>query len=123
MAAVTPDKFDAVLFDLDGVITDTAKMHASAWKQAFDEFLKKHADGESYKPFDKQSDIYLKAAEMLGVDAGRAVVVEDALAGVEAGHRGGFGLVIGMDRKHDADALRENGADTVVSDLQEMRSA
>ena len=67
-------------------------------------------------------DTYLKAAEMLGVDAGRAAVVEDALAGVEAGRNGGFGLVIGVDRKHDADALRENGADIVVSDLKEMIS-
>ena len=244
MPTVTPDKFDAVLFDLDGVITATARIHASAWKQAFDEILKKRAGGESFRPFDKQSDYedyvdgkprydgaqsflesrhvdvprgtpddapdketvwgianrknklfeealkrehvdvfegtvdwvrhlrragiktavvsssshceaivqnagisnlfdarmdgdiavrmklegkpapdtYLKAAEMLGVDAKRAVVVEDALAGVEAGRSGGFGLVIGVDRKHDADALRENGADIVVSDLKEMLS-
>jgi beta-phosphoglucomutase family hydrolase len=244
MPTVTSDKFDAVLFDLDGVITATARIHASAWKQAFDEFLKKRAGDESFKPFDKHSDYedyvdgkprcdgaqsflesrnidlprgnpddlpdketvcgianrknklfeealkkeqvdvfegtvawihglrragiktavvsssshckailenagisglfdarmdgdiadrlklegkpapatYLKAAEILGVDAKRAVVVEDALAGVEAGRRGGFGLVIGVDRKHDAAALRENGADIVVSDLKEMLS-
>ena len=244
MSAVTHDKFDAVLFDLDGVITVTAKMHASAWKHTFDEFLKKRAGGGIFKPFDIQSDYekyvdgeprfngaqsflasrhidlprgnpddppeletvwgianrknrrfeealrkervdlfegtvawirhlrrtgiktavvsssshcraildnagignlfdaridadiadrlklegkpapdtYLKAAERLGVDAKRAVVVEDALAGVEAGRNGGFGLVIGVDRKHDADALREHGADIVVSDLEEMLS-
>lgn len=39
--SITRENFDAVLFDLDGVITGTAKLHASAWKQAFDEFLKK----------------------------------------------------------------------------------
>jgi len=244
MPVVTPDKFDAVLFDLDGVITATARIHAAAWKQAFDEFLKKRAGGGSFQSFDKQSDYedyvdgkprfdgaqsflesrhidvlrgnpddppdretvcgianrknklfeealkkervdvfegtvawirglrrmriktavvssskhcqailknagisnlfdarvdgviaerlklegkpapdtYLKAAEMLGVGAARAVVVEDALVGVEAGRKGGFGLVIGVDRKHDADALRENGADIVVSDLREMLS-
>ncbi len=244
MPTVISDKFDAVLFDLDGVITATARIHASAWKQAFDEILKKRAGGESFKPFDKQSDYedyidgkprydgaqsflesrhidvpcgtpddspdketvwgianrknrlfeealkgehvdvfegtvdwvrhlrragiktavvsssshcktilqnagisalfdarvdgdiaermklegkpspdtYLKAAEILGVDAKRAVVVEDALAGVKAGRSGGFGLVIGVDRKHDADALREDGADIVVSDLKEMLS-
>jgi beta-phosphoglucomutase family hydrolase len=244
MPTVTPHKFHAVLFDLDGVITATARIHASAWKQAFDEILKKRAGGESFSPFDKQSDYenyvdgkprydgaksflesrhmdlpggspddppdketvwgianrknrlfeealkkedvdvfegtmawirhlrragiktavvsssshceailqnagittlfdaridgdmadrlklegkpapdtYLRAAEMLGVDARRAVVVEDALVGVEAGRSGGFGLVIGVDRKHDADALREHGADIVVSDLQEMLS-
>lgn len=244
MPTVAPDKFDAVLFDLDGVITGTAKIHASAWKQAFDEFLKKHAGDEPFKPFDKQldyedyvdgksrydgaqsflesrhidvargdpsdlpdketvcgianrknklfeialkkesvevfdgtvqwirhlrqaglkiavvsssshceailqnagisnlfdaridgeiaeelnlkgkpePDTYLKAAEMLGVKARRAVVVEDALAGVEAGRNGEFGLVIGVDRKHDADALKQHGADIVVNDLKEMFS-
>lgn len=244
MASVTPDKFDAVLFDLDGVITGTARIHASAWKQAFDEFLKKRATNESFKPFDEQldyedyvdgksrfdgaqsflesrqihlergdpndpadketvcgianrknklfelalkkesvdiyegtvawihhlrqsglkiavvsssshceailqnagisnlfdaridgniadelklkgkpaPDTYLKAAGMLGVNADRAVVVEDALAGVEAGRNGNFGLVIGVDRHHDAEALRQHGADIVVSDLKEMIS-
>jgi beta-phosphoglucomutase family hydrolase len=244
MPTLTLDKFDAVLFDLDGVITATARIHASAWKQAFDEILKKRAAGGSFKPFDKQSDYeeyvdgkprydgaqtflesrridlpagtpedppdketvwgianrknqlfeealkkervdvfegtvawirqlrqagiktavvsssshckailqnagisslfdarvdahiadrlklegkpapdtYLKAAEMLGADAKRAVIVEDALAGVEAGRSGGFGLVIGVDRKHDADLLRAHGADIVVRDLKEMLS-
>lgn len=244
MPAVTPEKFDAVLFDLDGVITATAKIHASAWKKAFDELLKKRSANGSFTPFDDQSDYedyvdgksrydgaqsflesrhielprgnpddtsdketvcgianrkneffeqalktesvdvfegtviwirhlrqagmkvavvssskhckailenaeiadlfdarmdgtiaaqlklegkpapdtYLKAAEMLGADPERAVVVEDALAGVEAGRNGGFGLVIGIDRKHDADALREHGANIVVTDLKGMLS-
>ena len=244
MRAVTPEKFDAVLFDLDGVVTATAKLHASAWKQAFDEFLEKWAGGGSFEPFDAQSDYenyvdgkprydgaqsflesrhidlvrgdpadppnketasgianrknelfeealrtdkvdvfegtlawiqrlreagiktavvssskhcrailenagiadlfdarvdgqmadrlglkgkpapdtYLKAADMLGVAAGRAVVVEDALAGVEAGRNGGFGLVVGVDRKHDAKALRAHGAEIVTGDLREMLS-
>ena len=65
-------------------------------------------------------DTYLRAAEELGVRPDRAVVVEDALSGVQAGRRGGFGLVIGVDRHDDADALRENGADIVVADLAEM---
>jgi beta-phosphoglucomutase family hydrolase len=242
MPEVTPEKFDAVLFDLDGVITASAGLHASAWKQAFDEFLEKRAGGKSFEPFDRHSDYedyvdgkprydgaqsflesrrirlprgepndppdretvcgvanrknrifeerlkkepvdvfdgtvawihrlrqvgiktavvssskhcasildnaglgelfdarmdgiianrlnlkgkpapdtYLRAAEMLGVDARRAVVVEDALAGVEAGRNGGFGLVIGVDRHHEADVFPKHGADIVVSDLEEM---
>lgn len=56
MPTVTPDKFGAVLFDLDGVITATARIHASAWKQAFDEFLKKCSADGSFEPFDKQAD-------------------------------------------------------------------
>jgi beta-phosphoglucomutase-like phosphatase (HAD superfamily) len=63
---------------------------------------------------------YLEAAKRLGVTPGRAVVVEDALAGVEAGRRGGFDLVIGVDRLGQAEALREHGADVVVDDLAEV---
>ncbi|MBM4636241.1 hypothetical protein GS482_31715 [Rhodococcus hoagii] len=42
------------------------------------------------------------------------------MAGVEAGRRGGFGVVVGVDRAHHADALREAGADVVVSDLSDL---
>ena len=64
--------------------------------------------------------MYLEAARRMGVEAARSVVVEDALSGVEAGHRGGFGLVIGVDRLGQAEALRESGADVVVDDLAEV---
>jgi len=57
---------------------------------------------------------------MLGVSPARAVVVEDALAGVQAGRAGGFGLVVGVDREGGGDALRARGADVVVSDLAEL---
>jgi beta-phosphoglucomutase-like phosphatase (HAD superfamily) len=57
----------------------------------------------------------LEAAAPLVIVAARSVVVEDAIAGVEAGKRGGFGLVIGIDRGHNADALRRAGASIVVS--------
>ena len=43
--AVTRDRYDAVLLDLDGVITDTASIHAACWKQMFDEYLRKRATG------------------------------------------------------------------------------
>jgi alpha,alpha-trehalase len=64
--------------------------------------------------------MYLETARRLGVDAARSVVVEDALSGVEAGCRGGFGLVIGVDRLGQAAALAEAGADVVVDDLAEV---
>ncbi len=64
-------------------------------------------------------DIFIKAAELLGVSAARSVVVEDAVSGVQAGRQGGFGLVIGVDRGHNREALVANGADMVVSDLAE----
>ena len=65
-------------------------------------------------------DTYLTAAKQLGVDPSRAVVVEDAISGVQAGRAGAFGLVVGVDRHHDAEALKENGADIVVTDLGDM---
>src|SRR4051794_11391965 len=225
-----PDHIRACLFDMDGVLTDTAQLHAAAWKQMFDEFL---ADREGQQPFDIEADYdryvdgrprydgvaeflrsrdielpddeihrlgdrkndlvqklihdrgvdpypgsvrYLKAvreaglrtavvsssantrevlhvagiedlfdarvdgvtiderhlhgkpapdsflagARAIGVEAAQAAVFEDALAGVEAGRAGDFGYVIGVDRAGQADALREHGADVVVSDLAEL---
>jgi len=222
---ITRDKFDAVLFDLDGVLTATAKVHAAAWKKIFDEYLRKRAteNNQPFQPFDIQSDYKLYvdgksrydgardflesrgihlpegtpdsppedetvcglgnrkdkiiqrviesdgveayegsvalvrhlrsqgiktavvtsshhggpvveaagiadlfdlrvdgAAEDLGVEPKRAVVVEDALSGVQAGRAGRFGLVIGVARHDNADELRANGADIVVTDLGEM---
>ena len=242
--AITRDQYDAVLLDLDGVITDTASIHAACWKQMFDEFLQKRATqrGEALRPFDLATDYrlhvdgkprfdgvrdflesrgiqlpegsmddppeaetvgglgnrkndlvnriieekgvepyegsvnlihqlrgqgfkiavvtssqnctavlkavklddffdaqvdgnviharqlrgkpapdtYLMAAKLLGVEPARAVVVEDALSGVEAGSNGNFGLVIGVARKGNADELRRHGAHLVVNDLGEL---
>ena len=65
---------------------------------------------------------FLEAARRLEVVPKRAIVIEDALAGVRAGRAGGFGLVIGVDRRNQAQALREQGADIVVADLGELLS-
>ena len=65
-------------------------------------------------------DTYLEGAHRLGVDAERAVVLEDAVSGVAAGHAGGFGLVVGVDRGVGADKLTDAGADVVVADLDEL---
>ena len=58
---ITKEKFDAVLFDLDGVLTATAKVHAAAWKKIFDEYLLKRATetNQPFQPFDIQSDYKL----------------------------------------------------------------
>jgi beta-phosphoglucomutase family hydrolase len=59
--AITRDRYDAVLFDLDGVLTNTAKLHAVCWKQMFDEYLKERAAkrSEEFEPFDLDSDYRL----------------------------------------------------------------
>ncbi|HHT33301.1 hypothetical protein CJ204_02670 [Corynebacterium xerosis] len=63
---------------------------------------------------------YLYAAEQLGVPAAEAVVVEDAISGVQSGAAGEFGLVVGVDRGAGHDALLGGGADEVVDDLAEL---
>lgn len=65
-------------------------------------------------------DTYLRAAQLLGAGARDAAIYEDALAGVEAGRNGHFGLVVGIDRAGQAEALKEHGADVVVEDLAEL---
>lgn len=237
-------RWKAVLFDLDGVLTQTAKLHAAAWKEMFDAYLRERAarTGEAFREFDIATDYkkyidgklrqdgvrsflasrgielpegtpddppnretvhglgnrknklvlelirtrgvelydssvawarwlkqhgvktavvsasrncravlektgiadlfdvvvdgevahekglagkpspatFLEAARRLGVEPEQAIVVEDAVSGVQAGRAGGFGLVIGVDRKGDPEALRAAGADLVVQDLAEL---
>ena len=235
---------EAVIFDLDGVVTRTAEVHAEAWKRLFDEYLSARASqgDEAFQPFDRRSDylrfvdgkpryegvasfldsrgielppgspgdpeeretvcglgnrknryflqalrqtgahpyattleliatlrergrgiaivsssrncvavleaagirelfdvkvdgldadelglagkpdpaLFLEAARRLGVEPADAAVVEDAISGVEAGRRGRFGLVIGVDRAAQREALAAAGADLVVGDLAEV---
>lgn len=241
---VHPGEYSAWLFDLDGVITDTASVHAAAWKRTFDRYLREVAEreGKPFEPFEINPDYfryvdgkprydgvdsflrsrgitlewgdpddppgretvcglgnsknamfnevlrfrgvqvfgssvalirglrsmgrrvavvtsskncdavleaagiqdlfdarvdgnvstekklagkpapetYEEAARMLGVPPERAVVIEDAISGVQAGRAGGFGLVIGVARGDDPEVLRESGADIVVRDLVEL---
>jgi beta-phosphoglucomutase family hydrolase len=239
-----PDGVAACLFDMDGVVTQTAIVHAAAWKEMFDDFLRERAEstGTEFVPFDAHAeydayvdgkprldgtrsflesrgihlpegkpgdppgtptiyglsnrknelvlakvaaggvrvydgsvtyiralqaegistaivsssantqlildsaglaelfdvrvdgviakerglrgkpapDTFLAAAEALRIPASRAVVFEDALAGVEAGRAGHFALVVGVDRVGQAKELKEHGADIVVQDLAEL---
>jgi len=239
-----PFNYEAILFDMDGVITDTARIHAQCWKTIFDEYLQKRGNqcGEPFRAFDIATDYklyvdgkpryegvrdflksrgivlpegrsddpptaeticglgnrknelvnhllaskgataypgsiaflrclrhlhiktavvtssqncdailraarvddffdvrvdgdviaaqglagkpapdsFLKAAEMLRVPPSRAVVIEDAISGVRAGAQGGFGLVIGVARKNNAEELKAQGAHMVVNDLAEL---
>ena len=58
---VNRGQYDAVLFDLDGVITNTANLHATCWKQMFDEYLRMRAQQrrEAFRPFDLATDYRL----------------------------------------------------------------
>jgi HAD superfamily hydrolase (TIGR01509 family) len=65
-------------------------------------------------------DTYVYAARLLGAEVADAVVYEDAVSGVRAGHAGGFGAVVGVDRGVGHEALSQAGASVVVADLQEL---
>ncbi len=241
---ISRSAFDAVIFDLDGVVTQTAHVHERAWKTMFDEFLRQQADGGDFKPFEPSdyrtyvdgrarydgvrhflesrgielpfgdpedlpeketicglgnrknhlfqehlktegpevyrssvqlirrlhnkgfrtavvsaskncprilesvhlthlfevrvdgnvaqaldlkgkpyADLFLEAAHQLEIAPERAMVFEDATAGVEAGRNGEFARVVGVDREDQAEALYDAGADVVIRDLQEMQIA
>ncbi len=65
-------------------------------------------------------DIFVTAAKNLGVTPDKAIVVEDATSGVQAGRNGNFGLVLGLAREDNVQALKANGADIVVRDMEEL---
>jgi beta-phosphoglucomutase-like phosphatase (HAD superfamily) len=106
-ASGLPEQLTACLFDVDGGLTRGVVEGVAE---------RGHLRG---KP---APDTFLTGAGLLGVGAPAAAVFEDALAGVAAGRAGGFGFVVGVARAGQAAALRQHGADVVVSDLPEPLS-
>ncbi|WP_051198596.1 beta-phosphoglucomutase family hydrolase [Gordonia shandongensis] len=90
------------------------------------EFVEQRVDGNTI--VDEQlngkpaPDSYLRGAELMGVAPAAAAVFEDAISGVQAGHAGRFGHVVGVDRVGggQADSMRDAGASIVVTDLAEL---
>jgi HAD superfamily hydrolase (TIGR01509 family) len=89
-----------------------------------DQFVQQRVDGitlrDEHIAGKPAPDSYLRGAQLLDVAADAAAVFEDALSGVQAGRAGNFGFVVGVDRVGQAEALRQNGADVVVTDLAEL---
>jgi beta-phosphoglucomutase-like phosphatase (HAD superfamily) len=114
-----PDTVTAGLFDLDGVLTNTAAVHDRAWKETFDAFLWERAErtDEFFIAFDPMADYlrYVDGKPRAEPRCSRTPLLASRPAGA-----GGFGFVVGVDRTGEADALREHGADIVVSDLAEL---
>lgn len=65
-------------------------------------------------------DIFTKACEMLHAEPSHSIVVEDAVSGVQAGANGNFGLTLGVARKDNTSELKQNGADYVITDFEEI---
>lgn len=104
------------LFDLDGVLTDTAAIHATARAEVFDEYPRHRTarTGEPFTPFDDDDYRGLRAAPS------QAAVFEDAVAGVRAGQDGEFRYVVGVDRVGHREELLASGADVVAPELTEL---
>ncbi|MBF0571962.1 MAG: HAD hydrolase-like protein [Candidatus Omnitrophica bacterium] len=73
-------------------------------------------------PSKKTSQFYVEVAKKMGIDfPGKVVVIEDSAEGVKSARAGGIGMVIGLARDNDEDALREAGADVVTRDVRSVR--
>jgi beta-phosphoglucomutase family hydrolase len=88
------------------------------------DFIEARVDGitarAEHLPGKPAPDTFRYAAKLLDTAPENCAVFEDAQAGVAAGKAGGFGIVVGVDRVGQADALRSNGADVVVQDLSDL---
>ena len=98
-------------------------LRAAGILELFEEIVDGHVAEREALHGKPAPDTFLAGARALGVQPAAACVYEDALAGVEAGHAGRFGFVVGVDRAGQAQALKEHGADIVVEDLAELLDA
>ncbi len=106
------------------VVSSSANTHEVLELTGLDRYVDVRVDGVTMVteniPGKPAPDSFLRAAQLLDIPAADAAVFEDALAGVEAGRAGGFGIVVGVDRLNQAEALRSHGADVVVTDLADL---
>jgi beta-phosphoglucomutase family hydrolase len=106
------------------VVSSSANTREVLEITGLDRFIQQRVDGvtlrEEHIAGKPAPDSFLRAAQLLDVAPAAAAVFEDALSGVAAGHAGKFGFVVGVDRVGQAEELRRNGADVVVTDLAEL---
>jgi len=95
-------------------------LKAAGLRDRFEHIVDGEVAAAAQLPGKPAPDTYLEGAALLGLTAGECVVIEDAQSGVDAGRRGAFGLVVGVNRGVGARALLDNGADFVVDDLDEL---
>jgi HAD superfamily hydrolase (TIGR01509 family) len=109
-----------------GIAVASSSKNCSAILSAggFDHLIDARVDGvdadELGLPGKPDPALFLEAARRLRAQPSRTILFEDALAGVEAGRRAGFGSVVGIDRGRQSKALRERGADIVIQGLQDV---
>ncbi|WP_426225965.1 beta-phosphoglucomutase family hydrolase [Pseudarthrobacter sp. DSP2-3-2b1] len=98
----------------------SAVLAAAGLTDAFDLVVGGVIAGELGLPGKPDPALFLEVVHRLGVPPARAVVIEDAVAGVEAARRGGFGLVVGIDRAQRRAELEAAGADVVLTDVSQL---
>jgi len=106
------------------VVSSSANTRDILEVSGLDRFIQQRVDGvtlrEEHIAGKPAPDSFLRAAQLLEVTPSAAAVFEDALSGVAAGRAGNFGFVVGVDRVGQAEELRRNGADIVVTDLADL---
>lgn len=98
----------------------SAVLAAAGLSRSFDLVMNGVIAGELGLPGKPDPAVFLDIVHRLGVPPARAVVIEDAIAGVEAARRGGFGLVVGIDRAERRSELEAAGADVVLTDVSQL---
>jgi alpha,alpha-trehalase len=130
MVVIDAKRFDALIFDLDGVITQTASVHARAWKQLFDEFLARRAarTGAAFVPFDVENDYRLyvdgkpRIAGVLSFLASREINIPLREPGGSAERETAHGLATRKDR-YFAELLSREGVRASASAESLLRNA
>ncbi|WP_299985776.1 HAD family phosphatase [uncultured Pontibacter sp.] len=95
-------------------------LHAAGIERLFEEHVDGLQSAELGLKGKPAPDIFLEAARRLGIAPEEAAVFEDARKGVKAGKAGGFALVVGIDRHHDTEGLKANGADIVIKEFPKV---
>ncbi|MFG1798184.1 beta-phosphoglucomutase family hydrolase [Nocardia sp. NPDC049149] len=107
-----------------GLVTASRNAHAilaaAGLTDLFDVIIDGTVADDLALPGKPDPALFLEAIRRLRVPPARAVVIEDAPAGVAAGVAGGFGLVVGVDRRLHPDGLAAAGAELVVRDVAEL---
>ncbi len=130
MLVIDVERFQALLFDLDGVVTQTASIHARAWKQLFDEFLAQQVahTGAAFAPFDLERDYrrYVdgkpRIAGLLNFLAARGINVPMGTQGDEADQRTAHGLASRKDH-YFVELLAREGVQVFASAVNLLREA
>ncbi len=128
MQMIDVDQLDAAIFDLDGVVTKTARVHAAAWKKLFDEYLQQYAakEGKTCRPFDAQTDYRRYVDGKPRYDGVRSFLQSRgiSLPYGDPGDRPDQETICGLGNRKDSffhDALREHGVETYQSTLTLIR--